>query len=44
MRQSENHISMKLNLMAKEEREMSSETFVMKLRNEVQPWLTKNYP
>lgn len=44
MRQAENHISMKLNLIEKEKRDMSSEAFVMKLRNELQPWLEKNYP
>lgn len=44
MRQSENHISMKVNLIPKEDRDLSSEAFVMELRNELQPRLLKNYP
>lgn len=43
MRQGENNISMRVNLTPKETRDISSEKFVMDLRNDLQEWITTNY-
>lgn len=44
MRQAENNISMKINLRDKEERDITSETFVLLLRNDLQPRLHEHFP
>lgn len=44
MRQQENNISMRINLMDKEHRNLSSEQFVLDLRPKLQSWINKHYP
>lgn len=44
MRQQENNISMRINLMDKEHRNLSSEQFVLDLRPKLQSWINEHYP